>query len=103
MTLSTPVDIQWPYTLKRGHTADPAAGACAMAAISWLVEGRHSDHPECASPVISSFVIQGNDGAPDDVRQRFLPYLHRIAGSRSDEHEAARVRVLVMAAVRIFV
>jgi hypothetical protein len=39
---------------------------------------------------------------PDDVRQRLIAYLPRIAGSRSADHEAARLRVMVMAAVRVF-
>jgi hypothetical protein len=57
---------------------------------------------ECASPIISTFVMRGNDAMPDDVRQRFLPYLHRIAGSRSAMHEEARLRVLVLGALRLF-
>ena len=74
-----------------------------MAAVSWLVHGIHSDAPFCASPAISAYVVHGNDAMPDDVRQRLLPYLHRIAGSRSDEYEVARRRILWLAAVRVFV
>jgi hypothetical protein len=92
----------WPYVLIRGHTDDASTGACAMAAVSWLMHGKHSDKPECACPVLTSFVIPANDSMPADVRQRFLPYLHRIAGSRSEEHKAARTRILWLAAVRIF-
>jgi hypothetical protein len=92
----------WPYVLIKGHTDDASTGACAMAAVSWLMHGKHSDRPECACPVLTSFIIPANDAMPADVRQRFLPYLHRIAGSRSEEHEAARTRILWLAAVRIF-
>jgi hypothetical protein len=92
----------WPYVLIKGHTDDASTGACAMAAVSWLMHGKHSDKPECACPVLTSFVIPANDAMPADVRQRFLPYLHRIAGSRSEKHEAARTRILWLAAVRIF-
>ena len=94
--------VTWPYHLRSGHSADPAQGACAMDAVNWLVHGKHGDTPECACPVIASYVIRGNDAMPDDVRQRLLGYLHRIAGSRSAEHEAARLRVLVLAAARVF-
>ena len=38
---------------------------------------------------------------PDDVRQRLLPYLHRIAGSRSKNHQWARARALALGAVRV--
>src|SRR5437899_1834786 len=95
--------VTWPYTLRRGHSSNPAEGSCAMDAVNWLVHGKHGDAPECACPVISQYVIAGNDAMPDDVRQRLLPYLHRIAGSRSAKHEAVRLRILVLAAARIFV
>jgi len=96
------IGITWPYRLRRGHSDDPAKGACAMDALNWLVHGRHGDAPECACPVVASYVIKGNDTMPDDVRQRLLVYLPRIAGSRSAEHEAIRVRVFVLAAARVF-
>jgi hypothetical protein len=92
----------WPYTLCKGHSIDPAKGACAMAAISWLVHGKHSDAPECACPIITAYVIPANDKMPDDVRQRLLPYLHRISGSRSEAHQAARARIFQLSALRIF-
>ena len=92
----------WPYTLRKGYSIDPAEGACAMAAISWLVHGKHSDAPECACPIITAYVIPANDKMPDDVRQRLLPYLHRISGSRSEAHQAARARIFQLSALRIF-
>lgn len=94
--------ITWPYVLRAGHVDDPAGGACAMDAVNWLIHGKHGDKPECASLVIGEFVIVGNDEMPDDVRQRLIPYLHRISGSRSAEHEADRLRVLVLGAARVF-
>ena len=94
--------LTWPYVLRAGHSDNPAHGACAMDAVNWLVHGEHGDAPECACPVIRAYVIRGNDSMPDDVRQRLLPYLHRIAGSRSASHEGARVRVLQLAALRVF-
>lgn len=91
----------WTYTLRRGHSDDPADGACAMDAINWLVHQRHGDQPECACPVIGAYVIRLNDAMPDDQRQRLLPYLSRIAGSRSKAHEQARAEVLARGAVRV--
>src|SRR4051812_11422479 len=90
--------ITWPYHLRRGHSDNPAEGACAMDAVNWLVHGKHGDAPECACPVIAAYVVRGNDSMPDDTRQRLLPYLFRIAGSRSEEHQAARARILVLGA-----
>ena len=94
--------ITWPYRLRKGHSDDPAEGACAMDAVNWLVHGRHGDQPECACPVIGAFVIGGNDAMDGTTRQRLLAYLPRIAGSRSEEHETARTRILVLAATRVF-
>ena len=94
--------ITWPYILRAGHSNDPSQGACAMDAVNWLAHGKHGDQPECACPVIAAYVVRGNDAMPHDVRQRLLPYLHRIAGSRSEEHEAARLRIAVLDAVRVF-
>ena len=94
--------IPIPFVLRRGHSDNPAEGTCAMAAIAWLTEGRHTDAPECACPLITRFVIAANDAMDDTARQRFIPYLHRIAGSRSAAHEAARLRIMWLAAVRVF-
>lgn len=94
--------ITWPYRLRRGHSINPEAGACAMDAVNWLAHGAHGDRPVCACPIIGSYVIVGNDRMPDDERQRLLPYLSRIAGSRSPAHEEARTRVFVLAAARVF-
>ena len=91
------------FRLRRGHSDDPSQGACAMDAVNWLVHGKHGDAPECACPIVAAYVIQGNDEMPDDIRQRLLGYLHRIAGSRNADSENARLRVLVLAAVRTFV
>lgn len=74
-----------------------------MDAVNWLVHGKHGDEPECACPIVAAYVIQGNDAMPDDIRQRLLGYLHRIAGSRNADSENARLRVLVLAAARMFV
>ena len=100
--MTTALNIQWPYVLRRGHSDNPAEGACAMDAVNWLMHGKHGDTPECACRLIGAYVIRGNDSMPDEMRQRLIPYLHRIAGSRSKKHEAARCRILWLGAVRIF-
>lgn len=76
---TTPI---WPYTLKAGHSQNPADGACTMAAISWLVEGKHDDHPECVDAGLGAFIRPVNDAMHWRQRQKFLPYLHRLAGSK---------------------
>ena len=73
-----------------------------MDAVNWLAHGKHGDKPECACPVIGAYVIRGNDRMDDITRQRLKAYLHRIAGSRSKAHETVRLRILILAAVRVF-
>ena len=73
-----------------------------MDAVNWLVHGQHGDAPACASPAITNFVAAGNDEMPNDVRQRLLPYLHRVAGSRSPKHEVVRLQVMWRGALRVF-
>jgi hypothetical protein len=43
-----------------------------------------------------------NDNMPDDVRQRLLPYVPRLIGTSTEEHEPARDEHFAWAAVRIF-
>ena len=92
----------WQYQLKRGHSDTPENGSCAMDAVNWLVHGVHGDAPECASPVIRAFVISGNDHMDNVTRQRFIPFLHRIAGSHAFEHERTRASISVAAAASVF-
>lgn len=94
-------DNTWTYTLRRGHSGDPGDGACAMDAVNWLVHEKHGDKPECACPVIGRYVIGLNDTMPDGQRQRLLPFLHRIAGSRSPAQEQVRAEILARGAVRV--
>jgi hypothetical protein len=73
-----------------------------MAAIAHLVEGKHTDQPSCVSPVLRAFTIPANDAMDDKTRQRFLPYLHRLAGSVDQDNEQKRCRIIVLAALRVF-
>lgn len=93
--------ITWPYFLRRGITGNVAHGLCAMAAVSWVMEREHDDHPECACPVIGWYVIGLNDAMQDEDRQRLLSYLPRIAGSRSNDHEKLRGQIIARGAVRV--
>lgn len=95
-------DQLWPYDLRKGSSRDPRAGACTMDAVSWFAYGHLGDRPECASPALTRYVIVGQDAMPHDVRQRLKPFIFRLIGSRDPDVESARVRILVLAAVRRF-
>lgn len=58
-------------------------GACVMEAVAYIAGEPFSDHPDCASPVITSFLISWNDSLPDDQRQMLKPYIPQIVGTRT--------------------
>ena len=71
--------------LAKGNHAHREQAVCAMEAVSWLAGEPHSDQPQCACPVIGTFVMGWNDGLPTDAeRNRLLkPLLPLLIGSRS--------------------
>ena len=83
------------YKLGEGLHAYRKDGMCAMEFVAYLNGEPHSDRPQCASPVLTSFVIRLNDHWNDKERQLLKPFLKRIIGTR-DEKDAERARVLTM-------
>ena len=71
-------------TLKLGIHADREDGMCAMEAAAYLAGEPHTDHPVCACPAITTFVINWNDSLPDDAaRNRWIkPLVPLLVGSR---------------------
>src|SRR4051794_11291522 len=81
--------------LEEGAHGSPEQGMCVMEAVSYVAGEPFSDHPRCASPVITSFLIAWNDALSDDDRQLLVPLVPKIVGTRTtDEDEAARVWML---------
>ena len=60
---------------------------CVMQAVDYVASGGTSDHPECASPVITSFLIRWNDTLPTDAdRDRLLrPLIADVVGTRTTD------------------
>ena len=67
---------------KGGHDSLDA-GACVMELVSYVAGEPWSDHPECACPVLTSFMVAWNDSLNDTDRQRLKPYIPRLVGTRS--------------------
>ena len=62
---------------------DPNGQACVMEAVAFVAGEPWSDHPECACPVISTFLRAWNDALPDDERDTLLrPLIPRLIGTR---------------------
>ncbi len=74
-----------------GSHKDRSNGLCVMELTAWLAGEKHSDNPECVSPVIAAFLRRWNDDLDDATRQRLKPYAQSVIGTRvSKKVEAAR-------------
>src|SRR5690349_1288610 len=58
-----------------------------MEAVSYVAGEPWSDRPECASPVITSFLVSWNDSLSDDDRQMLKPYIPRLVGTRTSKQD----------------
>jgi hypothetical protein len=78
---------------------------CAMQAVAWLA-GRtdFTDAPDCASPVITRYVVKLNDSSLfAGHRDELKPFLPRIVGSRTTgDVEVKRGFIAADYAVRVF-
>lgn len=68
---------------------EPPNGAkefCVMEAVAWVAGEPHSDHPECACPIITKFLVSWNDALPTDAdRDRLLkPLVPSIVGTKAN-------------------
>jgi hypothetical protein len=75
-------------TLDRSSHASPEHGMCLMEAVSYFANEPFSDAPVCASPVLTSFGISLNDRWDDVTRQKLIPLIPLIVGTRDGEDEA---------------
>jgi hypothetical protein len=90
-------------TIQHGKHAGPDDGGCVMEWTSWVAGEEWTDRPACACPVLTAFALRINDRMPDRPRQRLLPYVPRLAGSRSDpDRELRRGFLAADRAVRVF-
>ena len=69
---------------------EPDGQMCVMEAVAFIAGEKWSDHPTCASKVISDFLRGWNDGMDDTDRQMLKPYIPRLvntAGTSAQERE----------------
>jgi len=88
--------------LKKGAHKASEAGMCALEAVAWLAGEPHSDSPQCACPVIASFVRRLNDIMTNGERKELVPLLQGIIGTKgSSELERKRGFACADWAVRV--
>jgi len=78
--------------LAYGSHSSRKDGMCAMEAAAYVAGEKHSDNPQCVSPVIGAFMRSWNDSLPDDESRTrlLLPLIHKIintAGSVKKESQ----------------
>ena len=80
--------------LNGGHDPKDAGKAmCVMEAAAWIAGEPHTDHPQCVSPVLTSYMIRLNDRWDDEKRQTLKPYIPRLIGTAGDGQDEARLRI----------
>src|SRR5690242_12456766 len=67
--------------LDSGAHASFEDGVCVMELASYLAHEPWSDHPACASGVISTFLRSWNDALSDEPRQMLKPYALKVIGT----------------------
>lgn len=79
-------------SLESGSHEEFEKGMCIMEAVAYVAGEPWSDHPACACPVITAFMIAWNDGLPNDAeRDRLLkPLVPQLIDTRSTAAVAER-------------
>jgi hypothetical protein len=69
---------------------------CVMEAVAWFAHERWTDHPKCACPILSDFMIGLNDNMDDVDRQLLKQFIPQLINSKaSHEVEAKRAQFLL--------
>jgi hypothetical protein len=74
-----------------------------MELVAYVAGEPHSERPDCACPVIAAYTMRLNDALGEEDRQRLLPFIARIAGSRATPAaELARCYLAATRATKVF-
>jgi hypothetical protein len=71
-----------PEKLYQG-SHEPDGEMCVMEAVAYTAGEAWTDNPACACPVLTRYCQAINDRMDDEFRQRLLPYVPRLIGTRS--------------------
>jgi len=100
MTVRT-LDLE-ALNLKQGAHEPSSQEMCVMEAVAYIANEPWSDHPQCASPVIATFMRSYNDSVSDEVRQTLKQFIPRLIGTKgSVEIEERRSLVAADWLVRV--
>jgi hypothetical protein len=69
--------------LQHGAHPHPEKGLCVMEAVAFAAGEPHSDHPDCACPVIGALMRSLNDRLDPQHRQELKRYVFVLIGTKS--------------------
>lgn len=101
MTVPVELDLD-ALSLERGAHDSPEDGMCMMEAVAYIADEPFSDRPECASPVLGSFLRGWNDQLDHEDRQRLKPYIPEVVGTADDGQDDERAWLLVDYLIRTY-
>jgi len=87
--------------LGKGSHSNPEQGLCLLEAAAYFAGERHSDRPQCVSPVLAAVGRRLNDLLPYDKRQRLVPLVPQLVNTRGDGLDDTRRIMAVDWAVRV--
>ena len=87
--MSKTLDIE-AIRLDRGSHDNPDEGHCVMEVVAMLAGEPFTDHPSCASPVVSAFLRNWNDALDDDTRQTLKQHIPRLVNSKGTPAQEER-------------
>lgn len=71
-------------TLSNGNHAPNYNDMCVMEAVAYVAGEPWSDHPQCACPVITEFMIRWNDNSSKAAKDRWIkPLVPMLLNSRN--------------------
>ena len=76
--------------LSEGMHPEPANEFCVMECVAYVMAEGHTDHPECACPVVTAVAIYANDERLKECGPALAQRVLRLAGSKGDDETRLR-------------
>jgi len=86
--------------LEHGSHNDPDSGLCLLEAVALFAGEKHTDHPDCVSPLLANVGIRLNDRVTDLQRQDLKRFIPLVVGTANDGQDDARRWLAVDRSVR---
>ncbi len=86
--------------LEHGSHTNSDEGVCMMELAALFAGEKHTDHPDCVSPLLANVGIRLNDWATDTQRQDLKRFIPLVVGTGPDGQDDARRWLAVDRSVR---